>query len=168
MAGQLRVVVPPEAPGVFRRAYAAFATAGAARWLSRKVSWRLDPILLRATGGHLASTLVFRAAVLETRGARTGVLRRNAIIYFHDGERVTIVASNAGADRHPSWYHNLLAHPAVAFGGHPMRAVVITDEQERDRLEGLSDRAFPAFARYRSRAAETGRVVPIIQLLPAD
>jgi deazaflavin-dependent oxidoreductase (nitroreductase family) len=59
--------------------------------------------------------------VLETQGARSGARRRNAIIYVHDGDLVTIAASNAGDSRHPAWYHNLRAHPDVTFGGIPMR-----------------------------------------------
>ena len=30
--------------------------------------------------------LVLPTAVLETRGAKSGALRRNAVIYFHDGD----------------------------------------------------------------------------------
>ena len=36
--------------------------------------------------------LVFPTALLETRGAKTGALRRNAVIYFHDSDQVTIIA----------------------------------------------------------------------------
>ena len=72
---------------------------------------------------------MFPTAVLETTGAKTGARRRNAVIYFHDGDRVTIVASNAGSPRHPSWYHNLRAHPDVVFGGVAMRATVVDDER---------------------------------------
>ena len=104
--------------------------------------------------------------MLETRGAKSGARRRNAVIYFHDGERVTIVASNAGSPRHPSWYHNLRAHPDVVFGGIPMRASVVDGETERDRLWRLADRVFPAFASYRRDAARTSRRIPIVQLAP--
>jgi deazaflavin-dependent oxidoreductase (nitroreductase family) len=104
-------------------------------------------------------------ALLETRGARSGAARRNAIIYFHDGERVAIVASNAGAPRDPAWYHNVRAHPGVVFGGIPMHATVVDDEGERDRLWALADRVFPAFAKYRKQAARTGRTIPIMQLV---
>ena len=31
--------------------------------------------------------------MLETRGARSGAPRRNAVIYFHDGDRVVVAAS---------------------------------------------------------------------------
>jgi len=149
---------------VFARAYAAFAASRFARFVSRHISWKLDPILLRLTGGRLATTLVFPTAVLETRGAKSGARRRNAIIYFHDGDRVTIAASNAGDSRHPAWYHNLRAHPDVTFGGIPMRATVVDDDDERERLWVLADRVFPTFARYRQDAAKVDRTIPIVQL----
>jgi deazaflavin-dependent oxidoreductase (nitroreductase family) len=102
--------------------------------------------------------------VLETRGAKSGAVRRNAVIYFHDDDRVTIVASRAGGARHPAWYHNLRAHPDVTFGGIPMRATVVTDEAERQRLWTLADRVFPPFAKYRQRVKEVNRTIPIVQL----
>ena len=160
----LRYVDPTRSPGAFARFYAALAATSVARVVSRWVSWKLDPILLRATGGRVATTLVFPTAVLETVGAKSGTRRQNAIIYFHDGERVTIVASNAGSPRHPSWYHNLRARPDVVFAGIPMRATIVRDEAERTRLWTLADRVFPAFASYRRDAAKAGRTIPIVQL----
>src|SRR6185436_19073459 len=135
-----------------------------ARFVSRHVSWKLDPLLLRVTRGRLATTLMFPTAVLETTGAKSGARRRNAIIYFHDGDRVTIVASNAGSPRHPSWYHNLRAHPDVVFAGRAMHATIVRDEAERARLWPLADRVFPAFASYRRDAAAVQRTIPIVQL----
>jgi deazaflavin-dependent oxidoreductase (nitroreductase family) len=111
MTTPLRHVDASREPSAFARFYAALAATRVARVVSRWVSWKLDPILLRATGGRVATTLVFPTAVLETVGAKSGARRRNAVIYFHDGERVTIVASNAGSPRHPSWYHNLARTP---------------------------------------------------------
>jgi deazaflavin-dependent oxidoreductase (nitroreductase family) len=110
-------------------------------------------------------TLVFPTAVLETRGARTGVVRRNAVIYFGGGDRITIAASHAGSPRHPGWYYNLLAHPDVTFGGVPMRATVV-DEAEHDRLWAIGDRVFPGYERCRRDAAEAGRTIPLIRLTP--
>jgi deazaflavin-dependent oxidoreductase (nitroreductase family) len=162
----LRHVDPTREPGAFARVYAALAATRVSRIVSRVVSWKLDPLLLRATGGRVATTLVFPTAVLETTGARSGARRRNAVIYFHDGETVTIVASNAGSPSHPSWYHNLRAHPDVVFGGSPMRATVVEDDAERERLWRLADRVFPAFASYRRDAARVRRRIPIVQLRP--
>jgi len=164
MTPPLRHVDASREPGAFARFYAALAATSVARVVSRWVSWKLDPILLRATGGRVATTLVFPTAVLETVGAKSGTRRRNAVIYFHDGERVTIVASNAGSPRHPSWYHNLRARPDVVFAGVAMRATIVRDEAERARLWTLADRVFPAFASYRRDAARVGRTIPIVQL----
>jgi deazaflavin-dependent oxidoreductase (nitroreductase family) len=164
MAARLKYVDPNTAAGRFARGYAKLAATRPAKFVSRHVNWKLDPLLLRLTGGRLASTIVFPTALLETSGARSNALRRNAIIYFHDADAVTIVASNAGAARHPSWYYNLLANPNVNFGGVAMRAEVVADEGERDRLWAFADRVFPAFADYRRDAAKVGRVIPIVQL----
>jgi F420H(2)-dependent quinone reductase len=46
--------------------------------------WRVDPYLMRATRGRVGVGLVLATALLETRGARTGAVRRNVVIYFHD------------------------------------------------------------------------------------
>lgn len=45
-----------------------------------------------------------------------------------------------------------------------MRATVVQDEDERQRLWTLADRVFPAFARYRRDAAKVHRTIPIVQL----
>jgi hypothetical protein len=127
LTAKLRYVDPTRPPGVIARSYAAIAASRFARFASRRINWKLDPLLLRATRGRIATTLVFPTAVLERRGARSDKRRRNAIIYFHDGDRVTIAASNAGSSRHPAWYHK----SSSASGGHLRR-----DPNEGDRGEG--------------------------------
>jgi len=136
------------------------------RAVSRTIGWRLDPVLLRITGGRVATTLVFPTAVLETRGARTGARRRNAVITVADGDRTVIVASHAGAPRHPAWFHNLRADPDVLLGGRPMRASVVEDDDERRRIWVLADGVFPGYERYRRDAAATGRTIPLVVLEP--
>lgn len=160
----LKYVDPHRPRSRLSRAYAAFSATRLGRFLSSRFAWKIDPFLLRVTRGRVGSGFVLPTALLETRGARTGALRRNAVIYFHDGERVTIVASKAGAPHHPAWFHNLCAHPDVRFAGKPMHATVVTDEAERKRLWTLADRVFAPYARYRRDAAKANRTIPIIQL----
>jgi deazaflavin-dependent oxidoreductase (nitroreductase family) len=166
MPARLRYVDPNQPRGSFSRAFAAFSSTRPGRFFSAKVVWKVDPYLLRLTRGRLGMGLVLPTALLETRGARSGAVRRNAVIYFHDQERVTIVASKAGAANHPGWFHNLLANPDVTFGGISMRASVIDDEAERARLWELADRVFAPYATYRSEAAQANRTIPIVQLMP--
>lgn len=126
--------------------------------------WKVDPWLMRASGGRLGMGLVLPTALLETRGARSGEPRRNVVIYFHDRERATIVASKMGLDHDPAWFHNLVADPEVTFGGIPMRASVVEDEAERQRLWRLADNVFAPYADYRREAAKANRTIPIVQL----
>lgn len=166
MPAQLQHVDPYRRPGWLNRLYAALANTRLSRFLSVHVLWKLDPLLTRLSGGRVGMALTLPTALLETRGARSGEVRRNVVIYFHDGERVTIVASKLGLPQNPAWFHNLCAHPEVTFAGIPMRATVVADEAERERLWGLADRVFAPYAEYRREAAKTNRTIPIVQLLP--
>jgi deazaflavin-dependent oxidoreductase (nitroreductase family) len=105
------------------------------------------------------------AALLETRGARTGEPRRTATLYFHDGDRITVVAALRGWPRNPTWYYNLRANPDVLFGGLPFRAEIVEDAAERRRLWDLAKRVCPQYADFGEHAAKAGRVIPIVQLV---
>lgn len=161
--------VDPYRPGSwFTRTYATMAAQRWALWVSRHLNWKLDRWLLRVSGGRLRTGLTIPMALLETTGAKTGLARRRAVIYFHDGERVVIVASQGGAPEHPAWFHNLCAHPDVTLNGIPMRATVVAGDAERARLWTLADRVYPPFLQYREDAGAAGRIVPIIQLDRTD
>jgi deazaflavin-dependent oxidoreductase (nitroreductase family) len=100
----------------------------------------------------------FPVLLLTTTGARTG--RRTTVplgFAVDDDGRVFVVASKAGAPRHPAWFHNLRVIASVTVelgeGSFPAQAVVTTGE-ERDRLyrrvagagndyEKNTDRVFP-------------------------
>ncbi len=164
MPAQLKYVDPNRPRSLFSRTYAWFSSTRLGRFISANVVWKVDPYLLRATRGRVGMGLVLPTALLETRGAKSGAVRRNAVIYFHDEDRVTIIASKAGDEKHPAWFHNLRAHPDVTFGGIPMRATVVSDEAERHRLWTLADRVFAPYATYRRDAAKANRTIPIVQL----
>lgn len=164
MSSRLKYVDPNRPRGRLSHAYAAFSNTRLGRFLSIHVVWKLDPPLMRMTGGRLGFDLMIPTALLETRGARSGKRRRNVVIYFHDGERVTIVASKLGLPEHPAWFHNLLANPDVTFGGIPMRATVVAGEAERQRLWTLADQVFGPYAAYRREAAKANRTIPVVQL----
>ncbi|HET7122070.1 MAG TPA: nitroreductase/quinone reductase family protein [Solirubrobacterales bacterium] len=166
--GKLRYVDPGARRGAVYRAWAALVASPAGLWLSRHIGWHIDPHLLRLTGGRLGTGLIIPTVLLETRGARSGQVRRNGVIYFHDGEQVILVASKAGAPENPSWFHNARANPAVELNGLPYQAEVIADEAERERVWRLADRVFPPFASYRRSAGQAGRTIPILRLSALD
>lgn len=166
IATSLKQVDPQRPRGSIYRAYTAFANTRIGRWLSVHVLWKIDPVVMRLTGGRFGLGMMLPTALLETRGARSGEPRRNAVLYFNDGERVIVVASKLGLPEHPAWFHNLSANPDVVLGGTPMHASEVSDELERDRLWSLADQVFPPFADYRRRAGEAGRTIPIVALEP--
>jgi deazaflavin-dependent oxidoreductase (nitroreductase family) len=168
MPTQLKYIDPNHRRSLLSRAYASFSATRLGRFISSNLAWRLDPYLLRATRGRFGMGLVLPTALLETRGAKTGALRRNAVIYFHDKKQITIIASKAGAAQHPAWFHNLQANPDVTFGGIPMHATVISDQAECDRIWALADRVFAPYATYRREAAKVNRTIPIVQLTPRN
>jgi deazaflavin-dependent oxidoreductase (nitroreductase family) len=168
MPKQLKYVDPYLRRSWFSRIYAACSGTRLGRLISSNVVWRIDPYLLRVTRGRISMGLVLPTALLETRGTKSGAIRRNAVIYFHDQDRITIVASKAGAEKHPAWFHNLQAHPEVTFGGLPMRATTVSDEAECHRLWTLADRVFAPYATYRREAAKANRTIPIVQLIARE
>jgi len=160
----LRHIDPTRPRGPLYRAFARFTASRLGFWLSRQIGWRVDPVLLRVTGGRLGTGMFIPTALLETTGARSGEVRRNGVIYFHDGERPTIVASKAGLPEHPAWFFNARANSEVKLNGRPYRAEIVTDKAERTRLWELADNVFPPFDSYRRSAAQAGRTIPILQL----
>ena len=104
--------------------------------------------------------------LLTTTGRRTGRERVSPVLRIDDGPDYLIAASMGGAPRHPGWYFNLLANPAVTVqvGGRvEPRAARVAHGAERDRLfQKFVDRD-RRFARYQER---TDRTIPVVVLEP--
>ena len=106
------------------------------------------------------------ALVLITVGRKTGQERETPVAYFplEDGN-YAIIASAAGAAKHPVWYLNLGAHPdrvrvVVAGSEFPVTAEEVTGS-ERDRIWQQVITAAPGFAQYEEA---TDRTIPVIRL----
>ena len=104
--------------------------------------------------------------LLTTRGRKSGVLRRTALIYGRDGKNYLVVASNGGAPNHPLWYLNLVKTPEVQiqveaekFTARARTAV----PEEKPRLWKIMRDIFPQYDEYQARA---GREIPLVILEP--
>lgn len=157
-------VDPTVAGGPLRRAYVAFLRTPPGRWIAINVAARVDPWLLRRSGGRVGMGLMLPSALLQTTGAKSGAPRECTVLYFHDGGDVVLIASSYGRAAHPAWYHNLVAHPDCALGGDRFRAAQVGDEAERARLWDLADAVYGGYADYRERTAAVGRSIPIMRL----
>jgi len=106
---------------------------------------------------------------LTTVGAKTGQERLTPVAYFPaaDGGWL-IVASSAGSARHPSWYHNIAAHPdqvQVEVAGRHLR--VNAEQLEGERREEAWRQITAAQSRYAGYQQKTDRVLPVIRLSAA-
>ncbi len=104
--------------------------------------------------------------LLTTRGRKSGLLRRTALAYVRDGDAYVLTASNAGADRHPAWYLNLLATPEVTLqvGAATFTATARpATEAESARLWPTVVAAMPSYADYRTA---TTREIPLVLVTP--
>jgi deazaflavin-dependent oxidoreductase (nitroreductase family) len=132
----------------------------------------VDRQLHGMTRGRLGRWMPMPFASMTTTGASSGLPRTSAVLYFHDGDDVILVASNYGRPRQPAWYHNLKAHPDAALargtGSGTYTAFEVTDDVERERLFELCTRVYPGFAVYRVRTAKIGRRIPVMRLRPTD
>ncbi|MFL6127961.1 MAG: nitroreductase family deazaflavin-dependent oxidoreductase [Mycobacteriales bacterium] len=104
--------------------------------------------------------------LLTTRGRKSGLLRRTALIYGRDGDSYVVVASQGGLPEHPAWYLNLDADPRVhvQVGSEELdaRARTATGE-ERARLWRDMAAVWPAYDDYQRK---TDREIPVVVLTP--
>lgn len=104
--------------------------------------------------------------LLTTTGARSGERRTTPMMYIPDGERLLVIASNAGAPKHPDWYRNLVAHPhvTVEVGTRTFDAIaLVTEGEERQRLWARIVELYPFFAEHQAKIT---RQIPVIVLNP--
>jgi deazaflavin-dependent oxidoreductase (nitroreductase family) len=138
-------------------------------WFLVNVGNKIDPYLMRATGGRVRSSLSAPTVLLTHIGAKSGRKRSTPLGYFTDGDDVVLIASRGGSVHHPAWYHNATANPEVELwtkgGGGQYRARE-AEGAERQRLWDLATRFYPGFERYQERAGE--RLIPVIVCSPRD
>lgn len=101
-------------------------------------------------------------------GAKSGRELCSPLVYSTDGDDVVVIASKGGAPEHPNWYHNLVANPTVTVevGSEKWEATAkLAEGDERKRLFDAQAAKMPQFAEYEKSAGETGRVIPVFQLV---
>jgi deazaflavin-dependent oxidoreductase (nitroreductase family) len=109
-----------------------------------------------------------RLLLLTTTGARTGAKHTTPLAYLpDDAEHVLVIGSAGGSDKHPDWYHNVLADPQVVVETglftYEAKAAVLTGA-ERDQAFARAAEANPGWAAYQ---AKTSRVIPVVALTQA-
>ncbi len=119
----------------------------------------------RANGRQLGDRPVL---LLTTIGARTGQPRTTPMMYVFDGDTLLVIASNAGAPRHPNWYLNLRADPhvTVEVRGEKYDALArpVTGAERTARWESITSQ-YPFFVEHQSKVR---REIPVVALERTD
>ena len=134
--------------------------------------WVRDQVAAyEGSGGTEANTLRetgLPVIIVTIRGARSGKVRKIALMRVeHDGE-YALIASKGGAPSNPEWYANLTAHPSeVAIQDGPAPFDVVVREVEGDERAEWWDRAVAAFPPYAGYQENTERLIPVLVASPA-
>jgi len=118
-----------------------------------------------AEGGDLRGMPVI---VLTTVGAKSGMLRKTALMRVeHDGV-YAVVASLGGAPKNPVWYYNIVKQPHVELQDGPVKKDYLAREISGDERAIWWERAVAAYPPYADYQEKTDREIPLFVLEEFD
>lgn len=159
-------------PGAFQRRVQNAAATRPVAWLSARILHRVDGAVFRASRSRntlSAAVSGLPIVMLTTVGARTGQRRTCPVVGIPDGDRIVVIASNFGQERHPSWYHNLRACPRAEVSADGVTMAYEAHELGGDEWEYWYQRGVdlnPGWTAYRARVH--GRRIPVLRLEPVS
>jgi len=140
-----------------------------------KVMAAVNVRVYKLTRGRIGGTWRVGAAwkqpvpicLLEHTGRRTGKRRTTPLVYLRDGERLVVVASQAGRPRDPLWYRNLQADPAVTVQVRGERWPAHARTADATERAELWPRLVALYSDYDSYQSWTEREIPVVVLEPS-
>jgi F420H(2)-dependent quinone reductase len=160
---------PQQPKGLWLSALSWIARQQPVTWFLVNVGNKVDPYLMKLSGGRLKTTFNAPTVLLTHTGARSGKKRTTPLAYFTDRGNVILIASRGGHRDHPAWYQNVIANPEVELwtkgGGGRYRAKEAKGNQ-RKRLWNLATGFYSGFSKYQERAGD--RQIPVIICTPED
>ena len=118
-----------------------------------------------AEGGDLRGMPVI---VLTTVGAKSGMLRKTALMRVeHDGVYAA-VASLGGAPKNPVWYYNIVKQPHVELQDLAEKHDYLAREVHGDEKAIWWERAVAAYPPYADYQQKTDREIPLFVLEEFD
>jgi F420H(2)-dependent quinone reductase len=134
---------------------------GTSEWSRRQVE------LYEATNGAEGGDLRGRPVVVLTSvGAKTGKLRKTALMRVEHEGLYAVVSSLGGAPHHPVWYQNLKANPHVELQDRTTKRDYTAREVTGAEKAVWWKRAVEAWPDYANYQAKTDRQIPVFVLEP--
>jgi len=102
--------------------------------------------------------------VLTSVGARSGKLRKTALMRVEHGGVYAVVASMGGAAEHPVWYHNLKANPHAELQDGATKRDYMAREVSGAEKAIWWERSVAAWPDYAKYQLKTDRLIPVFVL----
>ena len=133
------------------------------RWFTN-----LNVLVYKWSGGKMMNQFGGgEICLVRMTGAKSGKTKEIPLMYVPYKDGMILVASMAGAPKHPTWYYNLIAHPEieVTVGGKRMQLVArqATDPEKAEVWPLCCDH-YRDFELYQRR---TSRNIPVLICQPA-
>jgi F420H(2)-dependent quinone reductase len=133
--------------------------------------WVRDQVeLYESSGGTEGTTLRdsgLPVVVVTYLGAKSGKIRKTALMRVEHEGKYALVASQGGAPKHPSWYFSLVAHPTVEVQDGPAKQDMVVHEASGDERAAWWERSVGAYPPYAEYQEKTSRVIPVFVAEPA-
>jgi deazaflavin-dependent oxidoreductase (nitroreductase family) len=124
---------------------------------------RTHTAVYRASKGKVGGKMGrVNICLLTTTGRKSGAARTTPLNYVADGERILLVASNGGSDRHPAWFLNIEANPAVTIQRQDATSSMTARVATADEKTALWPKVVAAYAGYAKYQQKTHRDIPLV------
>jgi deazaflavin-dependent oxidoreductase (nitroreductase family) len=118
-----------------------------------------------ATGGAEANDIMGKPIIVLTSvGAKSGLLRKTALMRVEHGGEYAVVGSLGGAPKNPVWVHNLRKNPLVELQDGEEKHDYTARELAGEERELWWERAASAFPQYNEYTKKTDRLIPVFVL----
>ena len=134
-------------------------------WKAFEVLTSVNTKLFRLTDGRIGGSFgKAKILLLHHKGAKSGKERVSPLLYLRDGDRLVIVASKGGTNKHPAWFHNLMANPDTLVElpreKRKVHARKATDEERAELWPRLVD----MYGQYEDYQSYTDRKITLVVL----
>ena len=125
--------------------------------------------IYEATNGGQSGDLRGRPVIVLTSvGAKTGKLRKTALMRVEHAGVYAVVASLGGAPKNPVWYHNLKNNPHVELQDCATKRDYTAREVTGGEKAIWWERAVEAWPDYANYQKRTERLIPVFVLEPVE
>ena len=129
--------------------------------------WKVHPWLYEKSGGLIGGKAMgMPVLLLTTKGRKSGLPRKRALMYLPKGDACVVIASFAGEPRHPDWWLNLKTDPVCEVRRGRLVSRMRAREAEGAEREELWADAVEKENGYAEYQRRTTRRIPVVVLEP--